>query len=61
MKKIPGGDVLVLEGTHETTEEKLIAIGYRYNSIKTLFFVVSPGAGSKRPGTSNEMKFPTEP
>ncbi len=51
---------LVLEGTHETTKEELIAIGYRYNSKNTLFFVMSPGAGSTSPGIPYEMKFPTE-
>ncbi len=60
LKNMPGGVHLVLEGIHEITEEKLIAIGYRYNSKKTLFFVMSPGAGSTRPGTPYEMKFPTE-
>jgi hypothetical protein len=60
MKNMPGGVHLVLEGAHYTTEEKLIAIGYRYNSKKTLFFVMSTGAGSTRPGTPYEMKYPTE-
>jgi hypothetical protein len=60
MKNMSGGVHLVLEGAHYTTEEKLIAIGYRYNSKKTLFFVMSTGAGSTRPGTPYEMKYPTE-
>jgi hypothetical protein len=38
MKNMPGKVHLVLEGTHETTEEKLIAIGYRYNSKEDLLF-----------------------
>jgi hypothetical protein len=58
MKNMQGGVQLLLEGTHETTEEKLIAIGYRYNSKKALFFVMSPGAGLTRPRTPYEMKFP---
>jgi hypothetical protein len=45
MKNMPGGVHLVLEGTHETTEEKLRVNGYIYNSKKTIFFVMSPGAG----------------
>jgi hypothetical protein len=38
----------------------LVAIGYRYSTTKTLFFVMSPGAGSTRPGEPYEMKYPTE-
>ncbi len=60
MEGMPGGVHLVLEGIHQHTEERLIAIGYCYSTRKTLFFVMSPGAGSTRPGEPYEMKYPTE-
>ena len=60
MKGMPGGVWLVLEGTNRHTEEKLIAIGYRYSTKKTLCFIMTPGAGSTRRGTPYEMKFPTD-
>ena len=50
----------MLEGTHETTVEKQIAIGYRCTPKMTLFFVMSPLSGSTRPVTPYEMKFSTE-
>ncbi len=60
MEGMPGGVHLILEGTHQHTEERLIAVGYRYSTRKTLFFAMSPGAGSTRPGDPYEMKYPTE-
>jgi len=60
MKGMPGGVWIVLEGTNRHTEEKLIAVGYRYSTKKTLSFVMTPGAGSTRKGAPYEMKFPTD-
>ena len=60
MEGMPGGVHLILEGTHQHTEERLIAVGYRYSTRKTLFFAMSPGAGSTRPDDPYELKYPTE-
>jgi hypothetical protein len=54
------GYIWCWKGALETTEEKLIAIGSRYNSKKTLLFIMSLGVGSTMPGTRYEIKFPTE-
>ena len=43
-------------GTHPNGKE-LLAIGYRYNSKKTLMFVATEDAGSTTKGTPYEMKF----
>jgi hypothetical protein len=47
MKKIPGGDVLVLEGTHETTEENWLPLVTGISPRRPYFFVMSPGVGHK--------------
>jgi hypothetical protein len=60
LQGMPGGVHIVLEGINAYTEEKLYAVGYRYSKKTTLFFVMSPGAGSTRPGKPYEMKYPTE-
>jgi len=60
MKGMPGGVWLVMEGINKRTDEKLIAVGYRYSTKKTLCFVMTPGAGSTRKGAPYEMKFPTD-
>ena len=52
----PGGVHIVLKGRHPSGKV-LIAIGYRYSSKKTLFFVMTENAGSTRTGKSYEMKF----
>ena len=52
----PGGVHIVLEGIHPNGH-KLVAIGYRYSSRKTLMFVMSAKAGSTTPGEPYEMKF----
>jgi len=57
---MPGGVHIVLEGINAYTEEKLYAVGYHYSKKTALFFVMSPGAGSTRPGKPYEMKYPTE-
>jgi hypothetical protein len=49
LEGVPGGVQIILEEIHQHTEERLL-------TRKTLFFVMSPGAGSTRPGD----KFPTE-
>ena len=55
----PGGVHIVLKGTHPNGV-KLIAIGYRYSSKTSLFFVISENAGSTTPGEPYEMKFQDE-
>ena len=52
----PGGVHIVLRGRHPNGHN-LIAIGYRYSSKKTLFFIMTEGAGSTTPGRPYEMKF----
>jgi len=36
---------------------ELIALGYRYSTKTTLFFVATANAGSTRPGKEYEMKY----
>ncbi len=60
LEGMPGGVQLILEGVHQHTEERLIAMGFCYSIRKTLCFVMSPGAGSTKPGDPYEMKYPTE-
>ena len=55
LKNAPGGVHIVLKGRHEG--HTIIAIGYRYSSKSTLFFVMTDGAGSTTPGKPYEMKF----
>ena len=55
LKGCPGGIHIVLKGRHPTGPI-LIAIGYRYSSKKTLFFVMTENAGSTTPGNPYEMK-----
>ena len=52
----PGGVSIVLAGT-APNEQKLIAIGYRYSRKTTLFFVMTAGAGSTKPGRPYIMKY----
>ena len=52
----PGGVHLVLKGRHPNGAT-LYSLGYRYSSSKTLFFVMTDGAGSTSAGTSYERKF----
>ena len=35
LKVMPGGVWIVMEGTNANTNEKLVAIGYRYSTKKT--------------------------
>ena len=53
-----GGISIVMKGC--LNEHNLIAIGYRYSSKKTLFFVMTDGAGSTSPGEPYQMKFVDE-
>ena len=52
----PGGVHIVLRGKHPSGVT-LVAIGYRYSSKKTLFFVMTENAGSTAAGEPYEMKF----
>lgn len=55
----PGGVHIVLRGKHPNGKT-LVALGYRYSSKKTLFFIMTDRAGSTLPGTPYEMKFTDE-
>ena len=57
MKDFPGGTWIVLEGTCGRTGQKLVAIGYKYNSKKVLHFVTTHGAGSTTKGKPYKMKY----
>ena len=46
LKDTPGGTHMVMEGYHSETEQKLIAIGYKYSAEKVLFYIATPNAGS---------------
>ena len=52
----PGGVHIVLKGRHPNGKV-LVAIGYRYSSKKTLFFIMTENAGSTKKGKPYEMKF----
>ena len=52
----PGGVHIVLRGKHPNGNT-LVAVGYRYSSKKTLFFIMTEGAGPTTPGRPYEMKF----
>ena len=45
-----------LKGKHPNGE-KLVCVGYHYFSKKTLFFIMTEGAGCMTPGKPYEMKF----
>ncbi len=57
LKNCPGGTSVVLETTDPQTKLKLIAVGYKYNSKKVLFFIASERAGSTVNGKPYEMKY----
>ena len=56
LKDAPGSTHIVLEGKHPEGTE-LVAIGYRYNSKVTLFFIITKNTGSTRLGKPYKMKF----
>jgi hypothetical protein len=56
LEDAPGGVHIVLTGTAPNSIE-LIALGYRYSTKTTLFFVATANAGSTRPGKEYEMKY----
>ena len=56
LENAPGGVHIVLKGNAPNGVE-LIAIGYRYSTKTTLFFVATADAGSTRPGKEYEMKY----
>jgi hypothetical protein len=51
----PGGVWIVLESIYQGTP--LVAIGYRYSTRTTLFFVATKNAGSTRSGAPYRMKY----
>jgi hypothetical protein len=56
LKTAPGGVSIVLKSV-TSNGHQVIAIGYRYNAKKTLFFLMSAKAGSTKPGRPYEMKY----
>ena len=58
MKDMPGGTWIVLEGTTEELNRKLVCIGYKYNKKTVLTFILTRGAGSSEPGDPYEARFP---
>ena len=48
MKEWPGGSHIVLESKIKGVD--LLAIGYKYNKKKVLFFIATKGAGHTEPG-----------
>ena len=56
LKNAPGGVKIVLSAL-APNEQRLIAVGYRYSSKKTLFFVVTSKAGSTKAGVPYQMKY----
>jgi hypothetical protein len=56
LKDAPGGVHIVLKGKAPNGVD-LIAIGYRYSTKTTLFFVATVDAGSTTPGKPYEMKY----
>ena len=57
MKDFPSGSYLVMECTAPEMGVKLVAIGYKYNSRKVLFFVMTKNAGNTMPGSPYIARF----
>jgi hypothetical protein len=51
----PGGVWIVLEAVYQGAP--LVAIGYRYSTWTTLFFIATKNAGSTRSGSPYHMKY----
>lgn len=60
MKDWPSGSHLVMETTAPETGVKLVAIGCRCNTRKSLFFAMTKDAGSATPGSPCKAKFPDQ-
>ena len=56
MKDWPGGSHLVLESCIE--EQGLLAIGYKYNRKKVLFFIATKGSGNFEDGIPYQQRYP---
>jgi len=57
LEDAPGGTSIVLKATDGSTNTKLVAVGYKYNSKKTLMFIASDGAASTLDGEPYRMRF----
>ena len=58
-KDWPVGSYLVLRSKPMVPRDrKLIAIGYRYNARKVLYFIVTDNAGSTKTGITYSSKYP---
>lgn len=60
MQEWPSGSCLVMESTASVTGVKLVAIGHRHNSRKTLCFIMTKDAGSTLPGAPHKARFPDQ-
>ena len=60
MEPFPSGAYLVMECLAPETNVKLVAIGYKYNSRKTLLFCMSKDAETTEPGFPYVARFPDE-
>ena len=55
LKDAPGGKWATLEFNIEGVD--VVAVGYKYNSKKVIFFVMTKGAGSTEPGEPHVVQF----
>jgi hypothetical protein len=55
LKDAPGGVWIILESIHQ--QVPLLAIGYRYSTLTTLFFVATKDSGRTTNGNPYEMKY----
>ena len=60
MKDWPSGSHIVYECVAPETNVELVAIGYKYNAKKILYFVMTKNAGSTIGGKTYKAKFPDQ-
>ena len=60
MANWPSGSYLVMECTAPETGVELVAIGYKYNAKKVLWFVMTKIAASLHAGIPYKAKFPDQ-
>jgi Transposase IS4 len=60
MKNWPSGSHIVYECVAPETNVELVAIGYKYNSKKILYYIMTKNAGSTLEGKAYKAKFPDQ-